>query len=189
MLRSQQKFQKTEKSDVPECREVLVAEIAQSPPTDEELLKSQDDRFVIEYLKELQCFDVIFLALHGGAGEDGTIQAALDLNGIPYTGTGHKSSAIAMDKDISKRLFIRNTIPTAPWLMAPVFRFAGGLQPWSMMEVFLIGIIVALVKLLGMAQIVPGVALWSFALLIVTLAAAAANMDSRVVWDRVEYPR
>ena len=76
-----------------------------------------------------------------------------------------------------------------PWLMAPVFRFAGGLQPWSMMEVFLIGIIVALVKLLGMAQIVPGVALWSFALLIVTLAAAAANMDSRVVWDRVEYPR
>jgi len=76
-----------------------------------------------------------------------------------------------------------------PWLMAPVFRFAGGLQPWSMMEVFLIGIIVALVKLLGMAQIVPGLALWSFALLIVTLAAAAANMDSRIVWDSVEYPR
>ena len=76
-----------------------------------------------------------------------------------------------------------------PWLMAPMFRFAGSLQPWSMMEVFLIGIIVALVKLLGMAQIVPGIALWSFALLIVTLAAAAANMDSRVVWDRVEYSR
>ena len=76
-----------------------------------------------------------------------------------------------------------------PWLMAPVFRFAGVLQPWSMMEVFLIGIIVALVKLLGMAQIVPGLALWSFALLIVTLAAAAANMDSRIVWDSVEYPR
>jgi len=76
-----------------------------------------------------------------------------------------------------------------PWLMAPVFRFAGSLQPWSMMEVFLIGIIVALVKLLGMAQIVPGIALWSFAFLIVTLAAAAVNMDSRVVWDRVEYPR
>ncbi len=76
-----------------------------------------------------------------------------------------------------------------PWLIAPVFRFAGGLQPWSMMEVFLIGIIVALVKLLGMAQIVPGVSLWSFALLIVTLAAAAVNMDPRVVWDRVEYPR
>ena len=76
-----------------------------------------------------------------------------------------------------------------PWFLAPVFRFAGSLQPWSMMEVFLIGIIVAIVKLVGMAQIVPGLALWSFALLIVTLAAAAANMDPRVVWDQVEYQR
>jgi paraquat-inducible protein A len=76
-----------------------------------------------------------------------------------------------------------------PWLMARIFRFAGSLQPWSMMEVFLIGIIVSIVKLVGMAQIIPGVALWSFALLIVTLAAAAANMDSRVVWDHVEYKR
>jgi paraquat-inducible protein A len=40
-----------------------------------------------------------------------------------------------------------------------------------------------------MATIVPGLALWSFALLIVTLAAAAANMDSQVVWERVEYQR
>ena len=75
----------------------------------------------------------------------------------------------------------------APWFLASVARFAGGLQPWSMMEVFLIGVLVAIVKLVGMAQIVPGLALWSFALLIVTLAAAAANMDQRVVWDKVEY--
>ena len=76
-----------------------------------------------------------------------------------------------------------------PWNMATVFRLAQNLSPWSMMEVFLIGIIVAVVKLVGMAQIVPGLALWSFALLIVTLAAAAANMDSQVVWNRVEYRR
>lgn len=74
-----------------------------------------------------------------------------------------------------------------PWNMAVIFRFSRNLQPWSMMEVFLIGILVAIVKLVGMAQIIPGLALWSFALLIVTLAAAAANMDSRVVWSRVEY--
>lgn len=74
-----------------------------------------------------------------------------------------------------------------PWKMATVFRFTQVLQPWSMMEVFLIGILVAIVKLVGMAQIIPGLALWSFALLIVTLAAAAANQDSRVVWDRVEF--
>lgn len=74
-----------------------------------------------------------------------------------------------------------------PWKMAVVFRFAQNLSPWSMMEVFLVGILVAIVKLVGMAQIIPGIALWSFALLIVILAAAAANQDSRVVWSRVEY--
>jgi paraquat-inducible protein A len=76
-----------------------------------------------------------------------------------------------------------------PWKMAVVFRIAQNLSPWSMMEVFLIGIIVAIVKLVGMAQIIPGLALWSFALLIITLAAAVANLDSRVVWDRVVYRR
>jgi paraquat-inducible protein A len=73
--------------------------------------------------------------------------------------------------------------------MASVFRMAQNLSPWSMMEVFLIGIIVAVVKLVGMATIVPGTALWAFGLLIITLAAAAANMDSQVVWERLEYRR
>ena len=84
-------------------------------------------------------------------------------------------------------VFVPLKFDRIPWKLAAVFRFAQSLSPWSMMEVFLIGIIVAIVKLVGMAQIVPGLALWSFAALIVTLAAAAANMDSRVVWDRVEY--
>ncbi len=76
-----------------------------------------------------------------------------------------------------------------PWRMAAIFRFSQHLQPWSMMEVFLIGILVAIVKLVGMAQIIPGLALWSFVLLIVTLAAAAANTDSQLVWNKVEYQR
>lgn len=73
------------------------------------------------------------------------------------------------------------------WKMATVFRLSGGLQPWSMMEVFLIGILVAVVKLVGMAEIIPGLALWSFALMIVILAAASANLDPQIVWKRVEY--
>ncbi|HEX5435584.1 MAG TPA: D-alanine--D-alanine ligase [Gemmatimonadaceae bacterium] len=64
--------------------------------------------------------DVIFLALHGGDGEDGTLQALLDLVGIPYTGSGHLASALAMDKDLSKRLFRAAGIQTPDWLMAPV---------------------------------------------------------------------
>ena len=48
--------------------------------------------------------DLVFLGLHGMDGEDGRIQAALDLLGVPYTGAGCLASAIAMDKDMTKRL-------------------------------------------------------------------------------------
>ncbi|HVC29850.1 MAG TPA: D-alanine--D-alanine ligase [Steroidobacteraceae bacterium] len=64
--------------------------------------------------------DVVFIALHGGAGEDGRIQAVLDLAGLPYTGSNHIASATAMDKDLSKRLFRAAAVPTADWRMAPV---------------------------------------------------------------------
>ena len=70
-----------------------------------------------------------------------------------------------------------------------VFRFVRSLQPWGMMEVFLLGILVSVVKLAGMGKIIPGLALWSFALLIVILAAATASLDPRAVWERVEYRR
>ncbi len=56
--------------------------------------------------------DVVFMALHGAEGENGKIQACFDLMGIRYTGTDHISSAIAMDKAISKELFRQNGIPT-----------------------------------------------------------------------------
>lgn len=63
--------------------------------------------------------EVLFLALHGGRGEDGTLQAVLDVVGVPYTGSGPLGSALAMDKDIAKRLFRAAGVPTADWLMAP----------------------------------------------------------------------
>jgi D-alanine-D-alanine ligase len=69
---------------------------------------------------DLRDIDLIFLALHGGTGEDGTIQAVLDLAGIPYTGSGRLGSALGMDKDVSKRLFVQAGVPTPEWLMAPV---------------------------------------------------------------------
>jgi D-alanine-D-alanine ligase len=66
--------------------------------------------------------DVLFLALHGGRGEDGTIQTLLEMVGVPYTGSGRLGSAMAMDKDISKRLFRAAGVPTADWVMAPAAR-------------------------------------------------------------------
>lgn len=63
--------------------------------------------------------DVVFLALHGGEGEDGTVQALLDMAGVRYTGSGHLASALAMDKDLSKTLFRSAGVGTADWMMAP----------------------------------------------------------------------
>ncbi|HZO91052.1 MAG TPA: D-alanine--D-alanine ligase [Chthonomonadaceae bacterium] len=58
--------------------------------------------------------DVVFIALHGKGGEDGTIQALLELLGLPYTGSGVLASALAMDKSMSKRLFRAEGIPVIP---------------------------------------------------------------------------
>lgn len=57
--------------------------------------------------------DIVFIGLHGGVGENGVLQAALDLAGFPYTGSGTKASAVAMDKYISKLLAREEGIPTA----------------------------------------------------------------------------
>jgi D-alanine-D-alanine ligase len=64
--------------------------------------------------------DVVFLGLHGGRGEDGTIQGLLETAGVRYTGAGPLGSGVAMDKDLSKRLFLVAEVLTAAWLMAPV---------------------------------------------------------------------
>ena len=59
--------------------------------------------------------DIVFLALHGACGEDGKVQAALELLGIPYTGSGYLGSAIAMDKDLTKRLVAPLGVITPKW--------------------------------------------------------------------------
>jgi D-alanine-D-alanine ligase len=62
-----------------------------------------------------QKVDMVFLALHGACGEDGRVQAAFDLMGIPYTGSGYLGSAIAMDKDYTKRFITGSEILTPNW--------------------------------------------------------------------------
>ena len=104
-----------------EEQRLLASGVAPAPPREEELsLIRAGARSPLPAAGELQGVDVVFLALHGGTGEDGTLQALLDLTGIPYVGSGHRASAAAMDKDISKRLFRAAGIPTPDWLMAPV---------------------------------------------------------------------
>lgn len=70
--------------------------------------------------------------------------------------------------------------------MARIFRAVMHMKPWGMVEVFLLGILVAFVKLSGMAEIVPGIALWAFGFLIITLSWAMASLEPKVVWARAE---
>lgn len=75
--------------------------------------KEQSDNFFGPNVIELcRLADVVFMALHGENGENGKIQAAFDLFGIRYTGSGYLSSALAMNKGMAKQMFAMNGIPT-----------------------------------------------------------------------------
>lgn len=96
----------------------LAAEVGTAPP---EVGALPGDRAgALGSVPLLNETELVFVALHGGAGEDGRLQALLDLVGIPYTGSGHLGSALAMDKLVSKELMVRAGIATPPWLVAPV---------------------------------------------------------------------
>lgn len=76
------------------------------------------ERELIELKRE--GFARVFIALHGRHGEDGTVQGALELLGIPYTGSGVMASSIAMDKVMTKRVWVAEGLPTPRWVwLAP----------------------------------------------------------------------
>jgi D-alanine-D-alanine ligase len=68
-------------------------------------------------LEACKAADVAFIGLHGDMGENGKLQAFLDVYGIRYTGSGYQGSCLAMDKDLSKRLMKQADVPTAEWIL------------------------------------------------------------------------
>lgn len=90
---------------------------------------NKSDRFigtnVIEICSEA---DITFLALHGGEGENGQLQATLDLLGIKYTGTGYLGSALAMNKGLTKSVFVQNKINTPA---GEIFKSVEDAKSWS----------------------------------------------------------
>ena len=72
---------------------------------------------------------------------------------------------------------------------APVFRMLQAVRPWGMVEVFMLGVLVSLVKLAHLAGVVPGLALWSFGALMLLMAAIAAVFDPRELWARADLAR
>ena len=109
---------------IPEADEpaMLATSVGAEPPSIAHLKALERGLFLsgLAALPVIRDADVLFLALHGGPGEDGTLQTLLEMVGVPYTGSGRLGSAMAMDKDISKRLFLHGGIPTAEWVMTPV---------------------------------------------------------------------
>jgi D-alanine-D-alanine ligase len=104
-----------------EEQKLLSSGVAPVPPESAslDLLRSGNTSAIVS-APELSGIDVLFLALHGGTGENGTLQSLLELTGIPYTGSGPLGSAVAMDKDMTKRVLVHAGVPTPDWLMAPV---------------------------------------------------------------------
>ena len=92
--------------------------VAKEEPDLAAVRASRQDRsanlFGVGVLDVCKRADIVFLALHGTCGEDGRVQAAFDLLGIPYTGSGYLGSAIAMDKDLTKRL-VADKVITPRW--------------------------------------------------------------------------
>ncbi|WP_125151969.1 D-alanine--D-alanine ligase [Clostridium rectalis] len=70
-----------------------------------------------ELIDRVKCLQFAFIALHGSFGEDGEVQAILESIGVPYSGSGVLSSALCMDKNISKNIFSAENIPTPKWTM------------------------------------------------------------------------
>lgn len=105
----------------PEAEAALLASgVGQLPPQTTSLAAMDEGETVgLVRSPTLADVDVFFLALHGGSGEDGTIQALLDVAGVAYVGSDRLGCSLAMDKEVTKRLLRDAGIPTPDWLVGP----------------------------------------------------------------------
>ena len=101
--------------------QLLASGVGSAPPSLEALagLSARSLSPTLATLPEITQAECVFLALHGGQGEDGTVQALFDMAGVRYTGSGHLASALAMDKHLSKVVLRAAGVATADWIMAP----------------------------------------------------------------------
>jgi D-alanine-D-alanine ligase len=100
---------------IPES-ELFSQAIETAPPSLEFLSRLSQKNYLAAIESQVSSkFDLAFVILHGKWGEDGIIQSLLELASVPYTGSGVMASAIAMDKVMSKKLFMHHGIPTARW--------------------------------------------------------------------------
>lgn len=99
---------------------ILTESVAVAPPTGTQLQALPSTSATLRLPAAVGASDLVFLALHGGSGEDGRIQALLELAGLRYTGSGPLGSGLAMDKDVAKTLLRAAGVDTLDWVLAPL---------------------------------------------------------------------
>jgi D-alanine-D-alanine ligase len=100
-----------------EERRLLTEGVRAAPPLPSDLERLDEGHTVaLTRDPDVGDVDVFFLALHGGSGEDGTIQALLDVAGVAYTGSDRLGCSLAMDKEVTKRLLRDAGVPTPDWM-------------------------------------------------------------------------
>ena len=96
-----------------------IKSVTEAAPDIEEIRKLREDKsdsyFGPNVIRICRDSDIVFMALHGGDGENGRVQAALTLFGVKYTGSGYMGSALAMDKYFTKLIFDAKGVPTPEW--------------------------------------------------------------------------
>ncbi len=106
---------------LPEAERRFIDEgVGAAPPASRDLA-ALDEGHTVALVRDptLGPVDLFFLALHGGSGEDGTIQALLDVAGVSYAGSDRLGCSLAMDKEVTKRLLRDAGVPTPDWLVGP----------------------------------------------------------------------
>jgi paraquat-inducible protein A len=134
-------------------------------------------------------FPIVGLELQGqstAATLVGMAQALYEQNMKPLAGLVFFTTVLvpAVQLTAMAYLLIPLRIGRVPRRLPLALRVLQAIRPWGMVEVFILGLLVALVKLGGIATVVPGTALWAFGGLLMMIAAAIASFDARVVWAK-----
>lgn len=134
-------------------------------------------------------FPIVGLEMQGqstAATLFGTAQALYEQNMKPLGALVFLTTILVPGVQLSAMayLLVSLRIGRVPRQLPAALRMLQAVRPWGMVEVFILGLFVALVKLGGVANVVPGTALWSFGGLLVMIAAAVASFDARSIWAR-----
>lgn len=137
----------------------------------------------------VNCLPFLSLKIHGRFVENYFLSGAFQLY---YLGMGEVGLLVFLTSflfpliSVTGMLYILvpKRMGLVPWQMNRVLRLVNALRPWSLVSVFMLGVLISFVKLLDLAEVIPGLGLYAFIGLMVVLAASGASFDAACLWDR-----